>query len=238
MRSKIDAKHGCDCDLTQLLLVTQSAPLSECLMRTILGRPRWRSIHVVDVAAALASISDTYPRVVVVDDELPHGSTAIEACQRIRATSVSLGLIVTTSSDKVEERLLAFDAGADDCLVKPLDLRELWARIQVLARRSARNDHADVLKPCTPPERAPSALELRTMAFAAHHRLSERESEILLHILRGIHLKDIGDRVGSAYSSVRTHVRRMTMKLGCSGSRELVLKFFADDLAGAHASVQ
>jgi DNA-binding CsgD family transcriptional regulator len=70
-------------------------------------------------------------------------------------------------------------------------------------------------------------LELRLRAFALERRLSAREADILLLLLRGMHPKAIGSALGCQYSSVRTHLGRMCRKLECSGSRELVLKFYA-----------
>lgn len=69
-------------------------------------------------------------------------------------------------------------------------------------------------------------LECRVRRFAGEHRLSAREQEILLLLLRGVHPKAMGGVLGCRYASVRTHVGRMCRKLGCSGSLELVLKFF------------
>ncbi|HEY3497395.1 MAG TPA: helix-turn-helix transcriptional regulator [Polyangiaceae bacterium] len=63
--------------------------------------------------------------------------------------------------------------------------------------------------------------------FVAKHRLSPRESEVLVLLLRGVHPKAMGNEIGCRYASVRTHLSRMYRKLGCSGARELVLRFFA-----------
>jgi DNA-binding CsgD family transcriptional regulator len=72
----------------------------------------------------------------------------------------------------------------------------------------------------------PDDLVLRLTAFAGRYRLSQREREILAQMVRGVHLKEIGSRIGCAYPTVRTHVRRMAAKLGCGGARELILKFY------------
>jgi DNA-binding CsgD family transcriptional regulator len=74
---------------------------------------------------------------------------------------------------------------------------------------------------------APDGFEGRVRVFALEHRLSEREREILLLLLRGVHPKAMGSELGCQYASVRTHLGRMCRKLGCSGSLELVLKFFS-----------
>lgn len=66
----------------------------------------------------------------------------------------------------------------------------------------------------------------RSQAIAERYRLSPREREILLLLVRGVRQKEIGGVVGCAYSSVRTHISRMSSKLGCSGTTELVLRFF------------
>lgn len=73
---------------------------------------------------------------------------------------------------------------------------------------------------------AGARFEPRIRAFAAEHRLSEREREILSLLLRGVPPKAMGGIIGCRYASVRTHLGRMCRKLGCSGSLELVLKFF------------
>lgn len=71
-------------------------------------------------------------------------------------------------------------------------------------------------------------LEPRLDSFVREHGLSGREREILLGLLRGAPPKAIGVDIGCGYASVRTHLRRMSRKLGCSGTREIVLRFFSD----------
>jgi DNA-binding CsgD family transcriptional regulator len=74
---------------------------------------------------------------------------------------------------------------------------------------------------------ATEPLEERLRVFAQAHRLSPREGEVLLLLLRGVHPKAIGDMIGCQYTSVRTHIGRMCRKVQCSGARELLLRFFS-----------
>lgn len=71
-------------------------------------------------------------------------------------------------------------------------------------------------------------LDTRVQVLAGRYRLSPREQEILLLLVHGVCQKEIGGKVGCAYSSVRTHISRMSAKLGCSGTTELVLRFFSE----------
>jgi DNA-binding CsgD family transcriptional regulator len=71
----------------------------------------------------------------------------------------------------------------------------------------------------------------RVHTFGSTYRLSPREHQILDLICRGHHPKAIADLVGCGYASVRTHLRRIYKKVGCSGVRELMVRFFLD----AHA---
>lgn len=72
-----------------------------------------------------------------------------------------------------------------------------------------------------------SQLHARVDSFVLEHKLSGREAEILLELLLGAEPKAIGLSIGCGYASVRTHLRRMCRKLGCSGTRELVVRFFS-----------
>jgi len=75
-----------------------------------------------------------------------------------------------------------------------------------------------------------ASLAARVHAFGMRHALSQRESEILLLVARGVHPKSVAESVGCGYSSVRTHLRRTYKKLGCSGARELMIRFFSENL--------
>jgi DNA-binding CsgD family transcriptional regulator len=72
---------------------------------------------------------------------------------------------------------------------------------------------------------------LEVYRFGISHGLSQRERQILLLLARGAHPKSIGDAIGCGYASVRTHLRRMYAKLGCSGARELMIRFFSEMMA-------
>jgi DNA-binding response OmpR family regulator len=60
----------------------------------------------------------------------------IEVCKKIRAADQSKPILVLTAYSDVENKIIAFESGADDYLVKPFHLEELFARIQALLRRS------------------------------------------------------------------------------------------------------
>jgi DNA-binding response OmpR family regulator len=72
----------------------------------------------------------------VVDVALPR-LTGLELCRKYRAERGSgTPILMLTARDTLEDKLEGFDAGADDYLVKPFELRELLARVQSLHRRA------------------------------------------------------------------------------------------------------
>ncbi len=78
---------------------------------------------------------------------------------------------------------------------------------------------------------SPELLRHRASAFGARYDLTTRQVEVLLALLDGVDVKAVGGRIGCGHSSVRTHLRRMAQKLGCSTTREIVIRFFSDDIA-------
>jgi len=74
--------------------------------------------------------------VLILDLGLPR-LDGIELLRRLRAGGNSLPVLILTARDALDDRIAGLDAGADDYLVKPLDLNELKARLRALLRRSA-----------------------------------------------------------------------------------------------------
>lgn len=60
----------------------------------------------------------------------------IDVLQGLRAQGCSTPVLVLTARDTIPERVLGLDTGADDYVVKPVDLHELGARLRSLIRRS------------------------------------------------------------------------------------------------------
>jgi DNA-binding response OmpR family regulator len=73
--------------------------------------------------------------VIVLDIMLP-GMDGITLCQKLRQESDRhVPVIMLTARDTLDDKLLGFDAGADDYLVKPFALKELEARIKAVTKR-------------------------------------------------------------------------------------------------------
>lgn len=72
----------------------------------------------------------------ILDWMLPHKS-GLEICQQIRHQPflIKTPVLFLTAKDTLDDRVLGLDAGADDYLVKPFELRELLARVRALLRR-------------------------------------------------------------------------------------------------------
>lgn len=79
----------------------------------------------------------------VLDLMLPQMS-GTELLRRVRLSHASLPVLVLTARDEVEDKIVHFEAGADDYMTKPFDIAELLARIKALLRRTP-VERADVL---------------------------------------------------------------------------------------------
>lgn len=71
---------------------------------------------------------------VLMDLNMP-GMGGVEACRRVRAEFPHLSILVVTVRDSEEDKIEALDAGADDYITKPFQIRELSARIRAAVRR-------------------------------------------------------------------------------------------------------
>jgi two-component system response regulator MprA len=89
-----------------------------------------------DGAEGLGLVAADPPDGVVLDLGLP-GLDGMEVCRRLRAQDVGLPILMLTARDAVEDRVDGLEAGADDYLVKPYDVRELLARMKAIMRRNA-----------------------------------------------------------------------------------------------------
>jgi len=83
---------------------------------------------------------------IILDIMLP-GIDGISLCQRLRNDArVHTPIIMLTAKDSIQDKLVGFEAGADDYLVKPFDLSELKARIDAVSKRSKKNFKGSVLQ--------------------------------------------------------------------------------------------
>jgi len=74
--------------------------------------------------------------VIILDLALP-GMDGVELCRQLRSVKRSnVPILMLTARDTLDDKLTGFEAGADDYLVKPFELLEVYARVQALWRRS------------------------------------------------------------------------------------------------------
>lgn len=89
-----------------------------------------------DGPTGLWAAQHTSPDVLVLDIMLP-GFDGLELLRRLRQKGFRTPALMLSALGEVEDRLTGFEAGADDYLPKPFDLRELAARAVALVRRGA-----------------------------------------------------------------------------------------------------
>jgi DNA-binding response OmpR family regulator len=87
-----------------------------------------------DGLAAVSLAEVRKPDLVLLDLMLP-GLNGIEVCRRLAQEPVRPGLIIITARNYKQDKLQAFQLGADDYVIKPFTLDELLARVHAVLRR-------------------------------------------------------------------------------------------------------
>lgn len=83
---------------------------------------------------ALDRLKEDVVDAIVLDVAMP-GIDGLEVARRLRAAEDHTPILMLTARDAVDDRVDGLDAGADDYLVKPFVLKELYARLRALLRR-------------------------------------------------------------------------------------------------------
>ena len=119
-----------------ILLVEDDAAIREMVSHT-LSRAGFEVRVVSDAVHAERAIDRSRPDLVLLDWMLP-GVSGVEFARRLRRSEATrdIPLIMLTAKGEEGDRLIGFEAGADDYVVKPFSVKELVARIGAVLKRT------------------------------------------------------------------------------------------------------
>ena len=202
------------------VVVVEDDPHIADLVDLYLRRDGYRVLLARDGEEGLAAVRRDAPDLVVLDIGLPGDRNGLDVCREVRAEG-DVAVLFLTARDDVVDRILGFELGADDYLVKPFSPRELVVRVRAILRRSRQA-----------PDRR-EAVSLGDVELNVRRRevvragavvpLTVREFDLLAHLFDNVGLvltrRQLLDAVWGAdwYGDERTvdvHVAQLRKKLG------------------------
>lgn len=119
----------------RILVVEDDIPLTKFLSRVL--KLELFSVDVShDGETACDDLQQSQYDLVILDLNLPK-MDGMALLKHVRLTQPQLPMLVLTARNRTEDLVLAFEKGADDCLIKPFSFLELLARVRALLRRNA-----------------------------------------------------------------------------------------------------
>jgi two-component system, OmpR family, response regulator MprA len=119
----------------QRVLVVEDDPAIARVLELELGEDGYRVEVTVAGTDGLPATERERPDLVVLDVRLPD-MDGLTVCRRARRSGHDMPILMLTALDRVGDRVVGLDAGADDYLAKPFAIEELLARLRALQRRA------------------------------------------------------------------------------------------------------
>ncbi len=160
--------------IMRILLVDDETELTEPLSRVLK-----KEGYQVDVAnngknGLELALSQDY-NLLILDWMLPDKS-GIEICQELRSNNKMTPVLFLTAKDTIDDKVMGLDAGADDYLMKPFELRELLARVRALLRRSMEHISSE-LQTINPTQQ--THLKVADLELDLDNQLAYRQNRII-----------------------------------------------------------
>jgi two-component system KDP operon response regulator KdpE len=169
---------------------------------------------------ALSLARVTWFDAVLLDVDMP-GMGGVEACRSIRHAVARLPILMLTVMDSEDDKVLALDAGADDYITKPFQVRELAARLRsAVRRRNALDANRDARIRYGQIELDPVKYRVQKSGRAIH--LTPKEFDVLHYLMMHAGepipharlLKSVwGPEYGNELEYLRTFVRQLRKKI-------------------------
>lgn len=169
---------------------------------------------------ALSLVRVSWFDAVLLDVDMP-GMGGMETCRCIRRAVARLPILMLTVMSSEDDKVLALDAGADDYITKPFQIRELTARLRsAVRRRSAQDANGDA--PIRHGQLELDPVKYRVMKNGRSIHLTPKEFEMLHYLM--MHpgepipharlLKSVwGPTYGNELEYLRTFVRQLRKKI-------------------------
>lgn len=156
----------------------------------------------------------------VLDLGLPDGN-GIDFLKQLRSSGFIVPIIVMTARDQISDRIKGLDAGADDYVVKPFDLDELYARFHAVLRRYQKLPASSVRLGIFKIDRSARSLvregqeiDLTAKEWAVIERLTRHPNAVVPKEALEETLYSIDSDVAS--NTLEVHISRIRKKIGKS----------------------
>ena len=166
--------------------------------------------------AGLQKIPEIKPDVVIMDLNLP-GMNGVECVRKLKALLPSVQIVMLTVYEDPDQIYDALAAGAMGYLLKQTPPAELLNAIRDVHAGGAPMSSQIARKVVLSFQAAPAVNEAEG--------LSAREREVLDYLAQGFLIKEIGDKLGIGFDTVRTYIRRIYEKLHVHSRAQAVAKF-------------
>ncbi len=133
--------------MTPYVLIVEDETAISTLLEYNLQREGFETALAEDGDMALLMVKERVPDLILLDWMLPKLS-GVEVCRRLRLkdATTTVPIIMLSARGEEDDRVTGLDFGADDYLVKPFSIPELFARIRALLRRTQSNVLSDVIR--------------------------------------------------------------------------------------------
>jgi len=202
-------------------IVEDDAGVRSGLVRLFNETPEFQCISSYATAEeALSGLPSDQPDVILMDINLP-GISGIECVRQLKEKAPSLLVVMLTVYEETEQVFQALQAGATGYLLKRTPPRQLLDSVmEVLDGGAPITSHIA--------RKVVEAFHLQATDAPLYEivELSLREKEVLQMLAEGFLIKEISDKLGLGFGTVRTYVRRIYEKLHVQSRSQAIAKFF------------